>query len=709
MYYKSRRRLDNGFLCLAVDSLTGQLLEFTYGATGENILKNHRLHYIQPLALEAGGDVLVPPPGDAVRAHPELKPEIALSAGGLSVTVAYPCLWDGSSPRQVRAEYRVELLEGAAESRWSLEIACGKGERVDRVRFPCLNGVYLGDDWSANTLVYPYFAGIKVENPVEAFARPPVEVDWRWQEYKYTYGLGSLAQKLPSGAWGLDCAYSGPLSMKWLDYYGGEFGLYFASLDESFSACTLRAETLGPSCPGMNFAFTHPVELGPGDSWRAPACAAALHPGDWHCGADAYRVFHRGLLPGTAAQPDWFRKSPGLAAHYDFMYQNGGIVHRYRDIPRLLDEARELGLDHLLFAGWHRDGFDNGYPRYEANEALGTAEELREGLGRVREAGGHVSFYVNSRIVNLSFPENQDFARENGVLLKDGSIMEERAGDRDFAVQCIGSAPWREKLGEAVRRAGEYGADGVYLDQLAMARPGLCTNHAHGHGFGEWNRFYRQLLEELRTEHGEDFALLHEGCSDAYGPVCAGQLISTFAYHHRGAFPQLYRYAFPEQALIDMAYPRRGLAMRPVHVARASREMMDRAFVTGLYFWVYDLAEDNSFHNDPESLAYLKALLSLRRFWLERFGQGIFQDDQGVRGGPGISLGLYQAEDGVLLACANRTGRPAWAELEGEGWSAAEAFTPGNLPAGEEAALDMGSGRARVEAPDSPVSLLYIK
>ncbi len=708
MCYKSRYRLDNGHLILAIDSLTGQLLEFAYAKTGENILKNHAFTCPQPLALEISGERLAPAPGEVIRAYPELKPEVQIEV--LCAKVLYPCLWDGKRVRQVRAEYRVELLENDGAARWNLALSCGPGEKVERVWFPCLRGVYLGDSWSDDVLVYPYFSGIKERGPVDSFAAPPIEVDWRWQEYKYTYGLGSLAQRLPSGAWGLDCAYSGPLSMKWLDYYGEDFGLYFASLDQSFDVCTLCAETFGPQRPGMHFAFSYPVALGPGDHWRAPEAVTALHTGDWRQGAARYQAFHRGFSPADTAEPPWFRESPGLVAHYDFKYQNGGIVHRYRDIPRLYQEARSLGLNHMLLSGWHRDGFDNGYPRYEPDRDLGTPQELRDAVTWVREAGGHVAFYINARIVNLDFPENKAFAQENGVLLSDGGILEEKAGDRAFAVQCIGSAPWREKLKNAVELVSQLGADGVYLDQLAMARPGLCANPAHGHRYGQWNAGYRQLLEEIRQSVPGAFALLHEGCSDAYGSLCAGQLVSTFAYHHRGAFPQMYRYTFPEQTLIDMVYPRRGLAMRPVHVARASREMMDRAFLTGLYFWIYDLVEDNSFDNDPASREYLKGILALRAFWLKRFGPGVYADQDGVAAmPPEVDLGVYQLKNAVLLACANTAGSPAEIAVEGAVWTKARCFLPENLPAGKEVPLQQIQGFTRLELPRQPVSLIYIE
>lgn len=75
------------------------------------------------------------------------------------------------------------------------------------------------------------------------------------------------------------------------------------------------------------------------------------------------------------------RRSPGLHAHYDFKYQSGEYVHRYCDIPQLAHEALDMGLDHLLLAGWQKDGFDRGFPviatipTWEPSRSLPTASQ----------------------------------------------------------------------------------------------------------------------------------------------------------------------------------------------------------------------------------------------------------------------------------------------------------------------------------------------
>lgn len=162
---------------------------------------------------------------------------------------------------------------------------------------------------------------------------------------------------------------------------------------------TLRAESFGPENPGLNVAVGHYLFLHQGQTWHSEECIVAPHQDSWHWAADDYRTWRestpvvepdgtRYAVPVDAngcgpLHPEWFDRSPGLMAHYDFQYQTGGVVHTYKDIPRLYEEARAFGLNHILLSGWNESGFDYGFPQYRPNPLLGTEEELRDGVQAV--------------------------------------------------------------------------------------------------------------------------------------------------------------------------------------------------------------------------------------------------------------------------------------------------------------------------------------
>jgi hypothetical protein len=593
-----------------------------------------------------------------------LKPDINCTwaeDGSQTVVIHYPDLWSDGGPAGIAASCEIVLPADGCILTWRLQIDNHAGKVIEKVLFPSVHGIYLGGSWEDDTLIYPYFAGEKTVNPVAVYAAEPVRVGWKWQEYKYTYlYAGRPGVQAIDGAHVREQPCSGPLSMPWLDYADPDHGLYLACHETGGRVLSLRTETFGPAQPGMGLSIVHHPFLASG-RWTSPACTMALHPGDWHWGADHYRMARHvqdGLQMKT--RPGWFEREPGLVAHYDFKYQHGGIVHRFRDIPSLHSQARAMGLNFLLLSGWHQDGFDNGFPEYRPDPDLGSEQDLIDALSTVRSDGGHVIFYVNARLTNTRYAHRSDQREAHCARKADGTLHLEQYGDRGitFATYCANSSAWQQELADVVSYLTEtVGASGVYLDQLGMAPPVFCFNQQHSHHPADWNLGYQAFFHGLFQRYGRgcEPAIIYEGVTDLYGAGVSGQLISTFVHHHGGAFPEMYKYTHPDQILVDMLYPRRGQAMRPVHVAQKGRAMMDRAFVIGSFYWVYDLEEDNSFSNDPESLTHLCKMTALRRFWLERFGHGTFRDTEGIiTAAEGITVKRYHLPDqSVLLAVAN--------------------------------------------------------
>ena len=150
--------------------------------------------------------------------------------------------------------------------------------------------------------------------------------------------------------------------------------------------------------------------------------------------------------------------------------------------------------------------------------------------------------------------------------------------------------------------------------------------------------------------------------------------------------------------------------MRPVHVAQASREIMDRAFVTGMYYWIYDLRDDNTFTRDPESYEYLKAMICLRKFWLEKFGQGTFADTEGIVEKPdGIRAAVYRQEKALLLVCANTTGQEQPLAVTVPDGCSAVSYTAADTVHEAPVKWEQANGKAVLSVPAAPLSLIFLK
>ena len=129
----------------------------------------------------------------------------------------------------------------------------------------------------------------------------------------------------------------------------------------------------------------------------------------------------------------------------------------------------------------------------------------------------------------------------------------------------------------------------------------LCHNRAHLHGArtDAWYAGYQELLPKIAADfekkHGRPLALMGEMVNDQNGCIVDVQLNQLFYNYHTHGFPEMYAYTFPEHGVIDMLYPEKNLAMRPVHTAQKCHALMARLFTNGSHFWVYDLVGDNTF------------------------------------------------------------------------------------------------------------------
>ena len=113
--YHSRLHFENEHLHLALDSMTGEILELCDKKGGENLIKNAMYDIKQPFLLklrtEKGEvDLCAPHSRDALE-NPTIRAEITAkeTAGGVSVTVHYPCVTDGKEIYPLSFTYTATL------------------------------------------------------------------------------------------------------------------------------------------------------------------------------------------------------------------------------------------------------------------------------------------------------------------------------------------------------------------------------------------------------------------------------------------------------------------------------------------------------------------------------------------------------------------------------------------------------------------------
>ncbi len=233
-------------------------------------------------------------------------------------------------------------------------------------------------------------------------------------------------------------------------------------------------------------------------------CVWQLTDGDWYDAALLYRAWmeqNASWLPET--RPDG-RPDAGWLNDVDAWF----LVHIERDdfADEIIEAARDLGVRcgvHLYL--WHNNPFDNDYPHYFPEKPT-----VRRELRKLQEAGIRVMPYVNGRLWDTRDRGTEDWeftsrARPMATKDRNGSVYTESYSAKEsngehtvLAVMCPSTALWQETVkGVCDRLLNDVGFDGVYLDQIAAARPVPCADRTHNHlpgGGSWWMERYNDLL-----------------------------------------------------------------------------------------------------------------------------------------------------------------------------------------------------------------------
>jgi len=469
-------------------------------------------------------------------------------------------------------------------------------------------------------LIYPHGAGIKIENPAtELFKKNKTEsAAWKDRSLSVSEGLGFLNNQGNA----VDLCYP-HLSMMWLDYCNSTRGLYLASHDPGFEH-TFFHVMARKNQKGLMFKiekiFNRRLPEWEGDF------IIGLHSGDWHRGADIYRLFHKKLNTKFRRAPDYINKVPGMVCHYDFKWQNGDINHRFRDLPEIFREASKNGFNSLLIAGWNINGFDNTYPCFRPDPELGTEKELMDGVKEIHRLGGRVFFYNNAYSFDKDNKDYESNGRNWAVKKYDGSTFDARWGRRILTAMCNSAAGWREKVKNNIRYLIErVEADGVYIDQLSVM-PLICHDKSHHHK-KSWILNNVSLIKEIRDELGAKYDgkifLFSEFFTDALLPVLDSQLIHTcWMAGVKYAFPEMVRYTFPSVLLMDQVQQKPWPGRPPETEEKHVRDIIGKMFVNGIFFWTYDHVIVN-----PRIKDFFTQAINLKTKFAEFFSDGTFEDD----------------------------------------------------------------------------------
>jgi hypothetical protein len=619
--------LNNSYLSLVYDDQARQFTSFTNLANHDQILKKH---VAAPLCELVGLGA-----GETVKKSYFPAGPIAVDLQEEEISLAFDQVESENGKKlPIHGVVKVRLEKTAPESVWSLHLENHSAETsIIEVVFPCLRGVQLGASWQDDIIIYPHHAGEKTVSPVSTY------VSERFLNF-------SRAQTLAVGDhWKREINYCGLASMQWMYYYDAEGGLYLGSHDDSFVVTGLIAETGGPQGGWMGFGFRKYQRIRPGASWDSAPYVIALTTEDWHWGARRYRAWIDPFLH-ILPNPDYLAEESVLTKCYA-LKREGAVIQKYDRLPGVFAGGQKAFRSrHLFIASWNRGGFDTDYPEYQPDMDLGSPMDLWRACQQIRQQGGHITFYINSRIFDTSSPYYKTLGNRWAIKDEAGRVCDEHYDwVRHFSVSCPAEAGWQNYLMDiACWMVQSYGAKGIYLDQLGSAEPFPCYDSSHSHpDSGDFNRGYLTILKELRARLKEldpDTYLMIENCGDIYSQYLWGNLVWNGDPYDE--FYNLYKFTFPEYVLVHMVNP-----ITELSVADKRERFycdMERATLLGAIFW---LGLEKFFSGDEELLAYAQKVVPFREKITPFIKGGTYLDAQGVQtADKGLQISHWALADG---------------------------------------------------------------
>lgn len=467
--------------------------------------------------------------------------------------------------------------------------------------------------------------------------------------------------------------YPRPMSMAWQGLESAGRFLYLGRHDDQCRSCVFNAG-INPrgARPRLILSVCHYPLAQKGERIETAKSVIALWKGDWRAGSDRYGAWARATFFKPAPKPEWVRKFSGWQ-RVILRHQYGEAFWKYKDLPRLYEEGSRYGLDCLMVFGWWKGRFDNGYPLYEPDPALGGAEALEAAIREIQAKGGRVALYTNGILMDLK----SEFYKTTGerIASKDidgnlyldhyrfsGSGTVLRAfGYKTFAKACMSAPEWKEKLLENGRLKLGFGADSIFYDQIGGHHCWLCFDASHPHGArGDTDPAYRaKTFAALRGLLSGDKALGSENTVDLFAPY--------LDYHHGcdlgnwysdKGYPQLYLRTFPEIITTN----------RFIHDCRDDYKLqLNHAFAMGYRFDVSIYrGRVVGIAGEPAYAAYIKKLIDLRTLWGRFFYEGRFVVETKLDLPEAVLMTEFRHGDESLLVFVNKSSKPITFDAEGK-------------------------------------------
>jgi hypothetical protein len=366
--------------------------------------KSPALDVINEPKLGENFRLLLPKPGyEAAYFNSRDQKVSGIESADDGVTCYYSSLRNAQEVVPLEVWYKIRSLSGQIQ--FSIDVENPTGRKLAEVFYGILGGLKGIDNRLDTLAMVSGGTDNLLPKPFTAFQGG-------------RYGGGNLGIRYDA----IGFTYPGTMPMGWMDVYNPKAGLgyYYANQNPDTRLMSLyfemrpftssasisdnwpspndlpAGEPIGLTMGWVNFPYTSNGRFSGGP------LALQVHSGDWHTASSLYRswfdqhfTIHRPL--------SWLRQE---MAWQSIIISNPEdvIVHSFSELPKLAADAKKYGITTFEILGWDMGGIDRGYPQYQPNPRLGTLEEFRDTLAKIRAVGVHPLLFANVEVADTATP-----------------------------------------------------------------------------------------------------------------------------------------------------------------------------------------------------------------------------------------------------------------------------------------------------------------
>jgi hypothetical protein len=413
--------------------------------------------------------------------------------------------WGVGDKFEVLVAARPDAINGGIDL--SINVTNISSSTIDSVDFPYIAGfTTLSNSSKSDSLAVPYKDGLVIPDFQQALGQTSTI---RWE-------------------------YTGSLSMQFFLIYDNTVGgIYEGAQDPASTYKTLEIQDFTFASHAFKFYWElYPTEISPGNQFTMDysVSVASFSGAGWQDGAVLYRSWalnqqyvSQGTLLDRSDIPDWF-KNVGLVWVID-----GPPYNATAELVQSL--AQSFPSKSILFDlwDWNLYGFDSGYGNYFP--PVGGAGALINATNAVHQQGDHIMMFFSGTLVDTNSTTDPSFPNEEQYMIVNQEGQSYTTVEPNGAVMAEPdptSVFWQDQpVNYSETAVGVYGADGVYMDGLALNPVELNYRNPSNvtlSGSIFWEA-YAGILENMSNamkKYISDPIITAEGENEVYIPYLSG-------------------------------------------------------------------------------------------------------------------------------------------------------------------------------------------